>query len=38
MEEKEDLVDLIEEDPWTGEWGEFKVQRDYAEKVEEADL
>ena len=25
-------MELVEEDPWTGEWVEFRVLRDYAEK------
>ena len=31
-EKKEELVELIQEDPWTGEWVEFKVPREYAER------
>ena len=28
VEEKEELVDLIQEDPWMGEWVEFKVPKE----------
>ena len=31
-EEKEELEELIQEDPWTGEWVEFKVPCEYAKR------
>ena len=29
---KEEVVKLIQEDPWTGDWVEFKVPHEYAER------
>ena len=31
-ERKRDWVETVQEDPWTEEWMEFKVPREYAEK------
>ena len=34
IEEEEGLVEIVQEDPWTGEWVEFKVPREYSGRDE----
>ena len=31
-ETKKEIVEIVQEDPWTGKWMGFKVLREYAEK------